>query len=114
MTKVISYFLLLFLIISSCDLSSSEQSEADGIKLELINESGTTVQTRFNPPEGYVREKTSTNSFANYLQNLPLKPVGSKVKYYDGQLKLKDVYAAVVDMEIQIKIYNNVPMQFCA
>lgn len=109
MTKAISHFLLLFLIISSCDLSSSEQSEADGIKLELINESGTTVQTRFNQPEGYVREKTATNSFANYLQNLPLKPAGSKVKYYDGQLKLKDVYAAVVDMEI-----SNQDLQQCA
>lgn len=109
MTKPISHFLFLFLLIGSCNLSNSEQSDADGIKLELINESGKTLQSRFNPPEGFERTTNRSNSFASYLQNLPLKRAGTKVKYYDGQLKLNNVYAAVVDLEI-----SNQNLQQCA
>ena len=109
MNKPLAYYLLVLLSFYSCDFDTSKQSEADGIKLELINESGKTIQTRFNPPEGFVRKTSVSNTFANYLQNLPLKPAGSKVKYYDGSLKLNDVYAAVVDQEI-----SNQNLQQCA
>ncbi len=67
----------------------------------LINESGTTIKTRFNLPEGFQRVTTSPNSFADYLQNLPLKPDGSQVHYYNGAIKqATNVYAGVVDMDI--------------
>ena len=75
----------------------------------IIDETGTTLQTRFNPPNGFQRKPVDENSFANYLRNLPLKPVGTKVKYYNGAIKNDDVYDAVVDMEI-----SNKDLQQCA
>ncbi len=62
---------------------------------------GKIIQTRFLPPEGYERVPPVSGSFASYLQNLPLKPHQTQVKYYNGAVKDKTgVYVAVVDMEI--------------
>ena len=49
------------------------------------------------------------NSFGHYLQNLPLKPAGTVVKYFDGQEKSSFVYDAVIDMDI-----GNKDLQQCA
>jgi hypothetical protein len=76
---------------------------------QIINEKGSTVKTRFNPPSGFDRNPVGENSFANYLRNLPLKPVGSKVKYFNGDIKDDFVYDAVVDMDI-----GNKDLQQCA
>lgn len=46
------------------------------------------------PPDGFSRMESETGSFAEYLQSLPLKPDGSKVKYFDGREKTRDVYMA--------------------
>lgn len=59
-------------------------------------ESGNTIATRFNPPENYERIDLDSNSFGFYLQNLPLKPAGTKVKYYDGRIKPNSNVAAAV------------------
>lgn len=75
----------------------------------LINIKGTRVHSRFNPPEGFVHNDAEKGSFAEYLQNLPLKAAGTKVKYYDGSIKYKDVYEAVVDLDI-----DNKNLQQCA
>jgi hypothetical protein len=70
----------------------------------FVLESGDKVKTRFNTPKGYVRVNTSQNSFSNYLQNLPLKPYGSRVKHFDGTYKENTfAYCAVVDLPF----YNN-------
>ncbi len=62
---------------------------------------GNTIITRFSTPEGYERQKTSENSFQYYLQSLPLKPVNSKVKLYNGQYKSNtSAYVAVVNLPI--------------
>jgi len=75
----------------------------------MINESGTTLQTRFSPPPGFERRPVDEHSFAAYLRSLSLKPAGSKVKYFNGHTKERDVYIAVVDMEI-----SNRDLQQCA
>ncbi|MDR0291720.1 MAG: DUF4846 domain-containing protein [Elusimicrobium sp.] len=63
-----------------------------------------TLEQRFPPPAGYARAAVAPDSFAAYLRNLPLKPAGSYVKYYDGTEKYAPgVYAAVVDMPISPK-----------
>jgi hypothetical protein len=62
---------------------------------------GSTVKTRIILPEGYVRNTPEKNSFAEYLQNLPLKPEGTKALNYDGSEKQpNDVYVAVVDIDV--------------
>jgi len=69
-------------------------------KLGLINENGDTIQERINVPEGFERVEVEEDSYEQYLRSLPLKPHGSKVKYYDGKTKNKDVHVAVVDMDV--------------
>lgn len=69
-----------------------------------------TIESRFNVPDSFFRESSDSNSFAFYLRNLPLKPPGSSVLYFDGSVKSNhNVYAAVVDMPI-----SNKDLQQCA
>lgn len=59
------------------------------------------MKTRISPPPGYTRIDVKEGSFEAYLRDLPLRPHGYKVRYYDGREKRDTrVYCAVVDMEI--------------
>jgi len=107
----IGLFLVLGLITTNCcgqtakkqTVSVAETIVSDTNYKSLIDENGMTIQTRFNPPDGFQRKPVDENSFAYYLRNLPLKPAGTKVKYYNGNIKYDDVYDAVVDMDISDK-----------
>ena len=77
--------------------------------LLLINPRGNTIKNRFNPPEGFERISANHNSFAKYLQNLPLKPHGSNVFYYNGSVKPNTVHEAVINMDV-----GNRNLQQCA
>lgn len=67
----------------------------------FINESGSTIRSRFDIPNDYQRLPVPKNSYAEYLVNLKLKVHGSNVYYHDGRAKLnKNIYCAVIDMEI--------------
>jgi len=92
------FLLLLFLPAFSCGKTPVYKSSAVG-----ADSSGNTVRTRFSVPSGYTRVSPEKNSFSAYLQNLPLKPEGSKVYYYDGREKPKEVHAAVVDIDVGTK-----------
>lgn len=60
-----------------------------------------TVEGRYVPPAGYERIAVDGKAFGAYLRSLPLKPAGSLVKYYDGDVKSNGgVYDGVVDMEL--------------
>jgi len=78
----------------------TEITVSDTNNISIIDEKGMSIQTRFNPPNGFQRKPVADSSFASYLRNLPLKPAGSKVRYYNGDIKYNDVYDAVVDMDI--------------
>jgi len=68
------------------------------------------VLTRFKTPAGYTQQKIEPGSFAEWLQNLPLKPVGTQTKTYKGDIARTDVYtAAVVDISV-----GNQDLQQCA
>ncbi len=75
----------------------------DAAKSNRINDEGTTLEKRFNTPPEFTRNPVDKHSFAYYLRNLPLKPAGTKVRYYNGDIKEQPVYDAVVDMEISDK-----------
>lgn len=64
---------------------------------EFINPDGTSVSDRFIIPAGYTRVACEPGSFGEFLQNLPLKPDGTKVRYYDGSEKPDTAYLAVID-----------------
>ena len=96
------FFSFVLLIFFSCTNHSAGQDS-------LINKKGNTIKTRFKTPVGFERKSLEPNSFAFYLQNLPLKPAGTKVKLYNGEEKWKDCYDAVVDLDI-----GNKDLEQCA
>lgn len=70
-------------------------------KVIKTNFSDTTLEQRFQPPLGFVREEESKTSFGFFLRNIPLKPLYSDVLYYNGLSKSnKNVYEAVVNLPI--------------
>ena len=66
----------------------------------IINTDGMTLEDRFQVPEGYERLKVEPGSFEEYLRKLSLKPHGTKVHYYNGRTKLRNVHDGVIAMEI--------------
>jgi predicted MPP superfamily phosphohydrolase len=66
----------------------------------LIREEGETVQERILAPDGFQRVRQAKGSFGEYLRNLPLKPHGAEVLYYNGNAKPAKVYEAVLDMDV--------------
>ncbi len=69
-----------------------------------------TVLTRFKTPAGFTQQKVEPNSFAEWLQNLSLKPVGTQTKTYRGDIARTDIYtAAVIDISV-----GNQDLQQCA
>lgn len=68
---------------------------------EFINPNGTTLFDRFNAPNGFQFLPQSEDSWAFFLQNLPLKPDGTEVKTFNGEIKPNyQTYLAVVDLPI--------------
>ncbi|MFM7105912.1 MAG: DUF4846 domain-containing protein, partial [Flavobacteriales bacterium] len=91
--KIPLLYVTLCLLIAACNADSQPvqperaQPANEVVEKELIDTSGRTIESRFNPPEGYYRKAMPQNSFAHYLRNLPLKPHGSPVRHYDGTIK---------------------------
>ncbi|MCP3930974.1 MAG: DUF4846 domain-containing protein [Bacteroidetes bacterium] len=109
--KLVGWMLLLFLSCWQIDTAKTDSDDLPNTNFNrnneeitsqsIVDESGMTIKTRFNPPDGFERVKTPEGSFSFYLQNLPLHSAGTKVKYYDGGTKnAEHVYAAVVNMDI--------------
>ncbi len=68
------------------------------------------VTTRFKTPAGYHHIQPASATFGEYLQGLPLKPVGTPTKTYKGNVAQTDVFtAAVVDISV-----GNEDLQQCA
>ena len=90
---MVKYFLFSVAVLFSCAQIPPPENN-------LINKLGKTIETRFLLPDGFQRVPADKNSFAYYLRNLELKPDGSKVKYYNGDEKTKNVYDAVINLSI--------------
>ena len=89
------------LITTSCaKIESSAVGVNKALPEQLFNYTGGTVVERITPPEGFTRIETEAGSFGQYLRNLPLKPHGSEVKYYNGSVKQKNSHAAVIDLDV--------------
>ena len=59
------------------------------------------LQSRFTPPQGFARKAARERSFATWLRNLPLKPRGTAVHLFDGNLKFnQSAHAAVIDIDV--------------
>lgn len=107
-------YLLIVALFAASSCSSSEKKADDGDDIigstglsqvagsePLIKPEGSTLQERFSPPNGFKRINAPKGSMGEYLRELPLKPHGSEVLYYNGKPKTNyNVYLAVVEMEI--------------
>jgi hypothetical protein len=94
--KVKFFFIAAILMVIFCFFSFSETNNTNKT---IFFEN--TIQQRFQLPQGFVREEESKTSFDYFLRNLPLKPLGSNVLYFDGTTKPnRNVYEAVVDLPI--------------
>lgn len=102
MKSTFIFFILCVFTYACAQTSNSSNSAVQSVvAYQSIIPSGMTLETRFNPPQGYTRIDAKLNSFTNYLRQLPLKPHGSKVRMYNGSIKHNNnVYDAVVDMPI--------------
>lgn len=78
---------------------AENQKELQAVN-SVTNPDGQVLKDRFLLPSGFKRVESEEGTFAYYLQTLPLKPDGSKVLFYDGREKTKDVYLAVVDFSL--------------
>ncbi|MEN7550695.1 DUF4846 domain-containing protein [Rapidithrix thailandica] len=89
---------------SSLDKATMESKPEIIDLVTILNPEGQLLETRINPPEGYQRAEVKDSSFARYLRQLPVKPHGSEVLYFNGKTKPnRDVYEAVVALEIGSK-----------
>ncbi|WP_235549632.1 DUF4846 domain-containing protein [Paenibacillus sp. Soil766] len=108
MTKTwITVTALSVLLLSSCSAAGEEGSKAadaktgtKSLKQQLIHAEGTNVMDRIAVPKGYERVPVEEGSYGDYLRNLPLKPHGSKVHLFNGELKAKEVYEAVLNVDV--------------
>ncbi|MDR6550659.1 hypothetical protein J2736_001846 [Paenibacillus qinlingensis] len=106
------------LLLSSCSAVGEERSKAIELvtgnkshKQQLILPEGTNVMERIAVPKGYERVSVEDDSYGNYLRNLPLKPHGSKVHLFNGELKAKEVYEAVLDVDVGSGIFSSALMR---
>jgi len=92
----LSLFIVCILALASCKGQTTSGS--------LVNTNGNTIETRFKLPAGYVREDDKNSSFDNFLRATKLKPSGSIVYTYSGDVKQPDnVYEAVLDIDVGSK-----------
>ncbi|QQR86791.1 MAG: DUF4846 domain-containing protein [Flavobacteriales bacterium] len=67
-------------------------------------DTGATIAIRFPEPTGFQRTSYEATTFGSYLRQLPLKPPGTAVLLYNGDLKWNQrAHAAVVDMSVGTK-----------
>jgi len=102
-------FFLTFCI-SNCESPTQKSSVKASKKAIYIDFNGSTIKNRFLLPSKFERPNLKHNSFAYYLQNLPLKPHGSKVYYFNKEAKhTQAIHAAVLDIDT-----GNRDLQQCA
>ena len=100
--------ILLFILWGSCTFSNQktdikeEKSNQNITKREAeIFPQGEYISTRISVPLDFERINVEQGSFAEFLRKLPLKPHGSKVHYFNGEVKEpEDIYVAVVDFDV--------------
>ena len=90
---ILSAFLL------SCTGKTNGQSQQSVEKTPTVEQAATAKKQRLAPPPGYKKVKLTEGTFGSFLRNLPLKPVGSDLHYYNGSIKRRNYAGAVVDID---------------
>jgi hypothetical protein len=112
MKKTFFILIPLLFIFSVCCHNQPSNSTALNILVksqDIINPEGKNIRERILVPDGFERIPLDEKSFGFYLRNLPLKPHGTDVFLYNGEIKSNKVHVAVIDMEI-----GSLDLQQCA
>ncbi len=89
--------LALALVITAQHVATPATAQTYSWKVDAARE---TLESRFAPPAGFVREPAAAGSFGTWLRGLPLKPDGAPVLLFSGATKPRqDVHAAVIDID---------------
>lgn len=90
---------------SSQEPSSQEgdESAAQPTPYQRIDETGSTLATRINPPEGYTRVFAQDGSFTAFLRQYPLAESGAEVLLYNGETRQDAGAAAVLNITLSDK-----------
>jgi hypothetical protein len=97
----IVFAVISIIFFSYCGQPQTGINKEAGLSFDYINTDGNTIQERFPAPPGFGRMAADSKSFTFYLRNLPLKPHGSQVYLYNGQLKgNQDAHVAVIDIDV--------------
>ena len=99
-------------IVSAFFISCGNGNSTQGLPTAspLLIPDGAKIIDRIKAPQGYNRIANKNNTWKYYLQNLPLKPDGSKILDYRGNpISNQSEHVAVVDLEI-----GNKDLQQCA
>lgn len=100
---ILTIKLTIIIAMVSCAQNSQKEivEETKPTTTQIAKPKKNIIKDRFDPPKGYERIPYSDNSYGEYLRNLPLKPEGAVVKYYDGRQKPNGGgYQAVVNLPI--------------
>ena len=80
-------------------MSDTQTTSAD--VQSIIDENGTTLDTRIHTPAGFTRIPSNEKELTGFLRGLKLKKAGSKVLLYNGQPKdHQKGQAAVFDLDV--------------
>lgn len=91
---------ILAVVIASLAWAISSNAQSSSSYKWLSNYDGdNALKKRIAPPDGYSRKACETGSFCDWLRNVPLKPEGSKVHYYNGDIKHHAQHYAVLDLD---------------
>lgn len=95
--------LLFFLVLVTACSNNEPKATSTNLPTEQLSKDSLVVPSTVEDialPSGYTRTDEQ-DGFATYLRQLPLKPPGSPVRYFDGRVKPGTyVYAYVVDLAI--------------
>ena len=96
---------------SESDVSPETESIPEKKAVSYILPEGSTLESRFAVPEGYVRTEYPEGSFGSFVRNYPMKPDGSPVLLWTKEPKgnQRD-HAAVFDMTVE----DELDVQQCA
>lgn len=94
--RVYALAAILILALGGCTVKPGQTGPSSSV---AVDPEAHTLAGRFSAPPGYERVAAEDNSFGAYLRTLPLKEHGTKVKYYSGETKNRDVYEAVIDLD---------------
>ena len=82
--------IILAAFLLSCTGKTNGQSQQSAEKTLTVEQAANAKKQRLAPPPGYKKVKLTEGTFGSFLRNLPLKPVGSDLHYYNGSIKRRN------------------------